>query len=77
MPMQNFGVTNKQYYGMLWCFLEWSIAVFPSYVPMRPHAPQPNPQSSLTPQTGYESGPSPQKTTKVAPTRPQTIMNTP
>ena len=25
--MQNFGgLTNKQYYGMLWYFLEWSIA---------------------------------------------------
>ena len=23
--MQNFGVTNKEYYGMLWYFLEWSI----------------------------------------------------
>ena len=22
--MQNFGVTNKEYYGMLWYFLEWS-----------------------------------------------------
>ena len=27
--MQNFGgLTNKQYYGMLWYFLEWSIAKF-------------------------------------------------
>ena len=25
MPMQNLGVTNKEYYGMLWYFLEWSI----------------------------------------------------
>ena len=25
MLMQNFGVTNKEYYGMLWYFLEWSI----------------------------------------------------
>ena len=23
--MQNFGVTNKEHYGMLWYFLEWSI----------------------------------------------------
>ena len=23
--MQNVGVTNKEYYGMLWYFLEWSI----------------------------------------------------
>ena len=23
--MQNFGVTNKELYGMLWYFLEWSI----------------------------------------------------
>ena len=22
--MQNFGVTNKEHYGMLWYFLEWS-----------------------------------------------------
>ena len=25
MPMQNFGATNKEHYGMLWYFLEWSI----------------------------------------------------
>ena len=25
MLMQNFGVTNKEYYGMLWYFLEWLI----------------------------------------------------
>ena len=25
MIMQNFGVTNKEHYGMLWYFLEWSI----------------------------------------------------
>ena len=24
--MQNFGATNKDHYGMLWYFLEWSIA---------------------------------------------------
>ena len=24
MLMQNLGVTNKEYYGMLWYFLEWS-----------------------------------------------------
>ena len=23
--MQNYGVTNKEHYGMLWYFLEWSI----------------------------------------------------
>jgi len=22
---QNFGVTNKEHYGMLWYFLEWSV----------------------------------------------------
>ena len=27
MLMQNFGVTIKEHYGMLWYFLEWSIAV--------------------------------------------------
>ena len=27
MLMQYFGVTNKEHYGMLWYFLEWSIAV--------------------------------------------------
>ena len=25
--MQNFGVTNKEHYDMLWYFLEWSIVV--------------------------------------------------
>ena len=25
MLMQNLGVKNKEYYGMLWYFLEWSI----------------------------------------------------
>ena len=25
--MQNFGVTNKEHYGMLWYFLEWPITV--------------------------------------------------
>ena len=28
--MQNFGVTNKEHYGVLWYFLEWSIDHFPS-----------------------------------------------
>ena len=27
MLMQNFGVTNKEHYGLLWYFLEWSIAL--------------------------------------------------
>ena len=27
MVMQNCGVINKEHYGMLWYFLEWSIAV--------------------------------------------------
>ena len=27
MLMQNFGVTNKKHYGMLWYFLEWSISI--------------------------------------------------
>ena len=31
MLMQNFGVTNKEYYGMLWYFLEWSIVNIPKY----------------------------------------------
>ena len=26
MLMQNFGVTNKEHYGMFWYFLEWSIS---------------------------------------------------
>ena len=25
MLIQNFGVTNKEHYGMLWYFLEWPI----------------------------------------------------
>ena len=28
MLMQNFGGTNKEYYGRLWYFLEWSIEFF-------------------------------------------------
>ena len=28
MLMQNIGVTNKEHYGMLWYFLEWSIECF-------------------------------------------------
>ena len=24
-----FGVTNKEYHGVLWYFLEWSIYMFP------------------------------------------------
>ena len=31
MLMQNFGVTNKEYYGMLWYFLEWSIGPIGSW----------------------------------------------
>ena len=27
MIMQNLGVTNKEHYGMLWRFLEWSSVV--------------------------------------------------
>ena len=27
MLMQNFGMTNKEHYGMLWYFLEWSITL--------------------------------------------------
>ena len=27
MLMQNFGVTNKEHYGMLLYFLEWSIVI--------------------------------------------------
>ena len=27
MLIQNFGVTHKKHYGMLWYFLEWSIAL--------------------------------------------------
>ena len=27
MLMQNFGMTNKEHYGMFWYFLEWSIRV--------------------------------------------------
>ena len=32
MLMQNFGVTNKEYYGMLWYFLVWSIASITTYL---------------------------------------------
>ena len=27
MLMQNFGVSNEEYYGMVWYFLEWSIVI--------------------------------------------------
>ena len=27
MRTQNFGVTNKEHYGMLWFLLEWSIMI--------------------------------------------------
>ena len=27
MLMQNFGATNKEYYGMLWYFLWWTIVL--------------------------------------------------
>ena len=27
MRIQNFGVTDKEHYGMLWYFLEWSIDI--------------------------------------------------
>ena len=27
MLMQNFGLTNKEHYGMLWYFLEWAFVV--------------------------------------------------
>ena len=45
MLMQNFGVTNKEHYGMLWYFLEWSIwflvqhsvAMLSNVVTMRNH----------------------------------------
>ena len=28
--MQNFGVANKEHYGMLLYFLDWSIVTFPN-----------------------------------------------
>ena len=37
MLMQNFGVTIKEHYGMLWYFLEWSILrVALSWPPRKP-----------------------------------------
>ena len=30
--MQNFGVTNKEHYGMLWYFLEWSILIHRAFI---------------------------------------------
>ena len=33
MLMQNFWVTNKEHYGMLWYFLEWSIPKYWSSTP--------------------------------------------
>ena len=38
MLMQNFGVTNKEHYGMLWYFLEWSISSnVPRFSQLFPH----------------------------------------
>ena len=34
--MQNFGVTNKEHYGMLWYF--WSGQLFPRYVNFKERA---------------------------------------
>ena len=36
--MQNFGVTNKEHYGMLWYFLEWSIVSDARQPEVRPFA---------------------------------------
>ena len=33
MLMQNFEVTTKEHYGMLWYFLEWSISSYITMVP--------------------------------------------
>ena len=30
--MQNFGVTNKEHYGMLWYFLEWPIKTSNTFI---------------------------------------------
>ena len=39
MLMQNFGVTNKEYYGMLWYFLCWSIALICTTTTLHVHHP--------------------------------------
>ena len=47
MLMQNLRVTNKEHYGMLWYFLEWSITrgvlglMFAGYVPLASQSPYP------------------------------------
>ena len=33
--MQNFGVTKKEHYGMLWYFLEWSIGLLVRNIPFK------------------------------------------
>ena len=35
--MQNFGVTNKEHYGMLWYFLERSINMVHDYIMCKVH----------------------------------------
>ena len=56
--MQNFGVTNKEHYGMLWYFLEWSIeGIDPAESQLNnasvnstcAQLPPPNPLFGLTP----------------------------
>ena len=71
-PAENLSSTRivpSRYLSVFWAERRLGIrlrrVIFPSSLPMRPHvfprAPQPNPQSSLTPKntqiaTGYESG---------------------
>ena len=35
--MQNFGVTNKEHYGMLWYFLEWTIRITTQILVLKRH----------------------------------------
>ena len=39
MLMQNFGVTKKEYYGMLWYFLYWSIGLICTTTSLHVHHP--------------------------------------
>ena len=49
MLMQNFATTNKEHYGMLWYFLEWSIVFFRLIFQFSPQSHSPLPPTSPPP----------------------------
>ena len=56
MLMQNFGVTNKERYGMLWYFLEWSIVIsYAAFFVCSRNAPTKEAPFQLVEETRYET----------------------